>query len=114
MEQWFLEARPREGGIRGSRFPHRTGAPETADPTAPKSLQISGASFSSGRRMYRQPMSMTKVDLFVIGGGIHGAAVARDAAGRGLKVMLAEKGDYAQATSSVMQCRPLPRTCPPF
>ena len=39
-------------------------------------------------------------DLLVIGGGIHGAAVARDAAGRGLKVMLAEKGDYACATSS--------------
>jgi glycerol-3-phosphate dehydrogenase len=39
-------------------------------------------------------------DLLVIGGGIHGAAVARDAAGRGLKVILAEKGDYASATSS--------------
>jgi glycerol-3-phosphate dehydrogenase len=39
-------------------------------------------------------------DLLVIGGGIHGAAVARDAAGRGLKVMLAEQGDYACATSS--------------
>jgi glycerol-3-phosphate dehydrogenase len=39
-------------------------------------------------------------DVLVIGGGIHGAAVARDAAGRGLKVMLAEKGDYACATSS--------------
>jgi glycerol-3-phosphate dehydrogenase len=39
-------------------------------------------------------------DVLVIGGGIHGAAVARDAAGRGLKVMLAEKGDYAGATSS--------------
>jgi glycerol-3-phosphate dehydrogenase len=39
-------------------------------------------------------------DLLVIGGGILGAAVARDAAGRGLKVMLAEKGDYACATSS--------------
>jgi len=39
-------------------------------------------------------------DLLVIGGGIHGAAVARDAVGRGLKVMLAEKGDYAAATSS--------------
>jgi len=39
-------------------------------------------------------------DILVIGGGIHGAAVARDAAGRGLKVMLAEKGDYACATSS--------------
>jgi len=40
------------------------------------------------------------VDVLVIGGGIHGAAVARDAAGRGVKVMLAEKGDYAAATSS--------------
>jgi glycerol-3-phosphate dehydrogenase len=40
------------------------------------------------------------LDLLVVGGGIHGAAVARDAAGRGLKVMLAEKGDYACATSS--------------
>jgi glycerol-3-phosphate dehydrogenase len=40
------------------------------------------------------------VDLLVIGGGIHGAAVARDAAGRGLTVMLAEKGDYAAAASS--------------
>src|SRR6476620_11684846 len=39
-------------------------------------------------------------DVLVIGGGIHGAAVGRDAAGRGLKVMLAEKGDYACATSS--------------
>jgi glycerol-3-phosphate dehydrogenase len=40
------------------------------------------------------------VDVLVIGGGIHGAAVARDAVGRGLNVMLAEKGDYAAATSS--------------
>ena len=40
------------------------------------------------------------MDLFVIGGGINGAAVARDAAGRGLKVMLAEREDYAAATSS--------------
>ncbi|MGC2410254.1 MAG: glycerol-3-phosphate dehydrogenase [Methyloceanibacter sp.] len=45
-------------------------------------------------------MATQSVDVLVIGGGIHGAAVARDAAGRGLKVMLAEKGDYACATSS--------------
>ncbi len=45
-------------------------------------------------------MAIEVLDLLVIGGGIHGAAVARDAAGRGLKVMLAEKGDYASATSS--------------
>ncbi len=40
------------------------------------------------------------VDLFVIGGGVNGTAIARDAAGRGLSVMLCEKGDLASATSS--------------
>ncbi|SHJ37710.1 homodimeric glycerol 3-phosphate dehydrogenase (quinone) [Shimia gijangensis] len=40
------------------------------------------------------------VDLFVIGGGVNGTGIARDAAGRGLSVMLAEKGDLASATSS--------------
>ena len=40
------------------------------------------------------------VDLLVIGGGINGAGIARDAAGRGLSVLLCEKGDLAEATSS--------------
>jgi len=40
------------------------------------------------------------VDLFIIGGGINGCGIARDAAGRGLSVTLAEQGDLAQATSS--------------
>ncbi len=39
-------------------------------------------------------------DLIIIGGGINGAGIARDAAGRGLRVVLAEKGDLAQGTSS--------------
>src|ERR1700688_3069091 len=39
-------------------------------------------------------------DLAIIGGGINGAAVARDAAMRGLKVALIDKGDFAGATSS--------------
>ncbi|MCP3868509.1 MAG: glycerol-3-phosphate dehydrogenase [Gammaproteobacteria bacterium] len=39
-------------------------------------------------------------DLLVIGGGINGAGVARDAAGRGLRVFLCEKDDLAQHTSS--------------
>ncbi len=39
-------------------------------------------------------------DLCVIGGGINGAAIARDAAGRGLSVLLVEAGDLASATSS--------------
>ncbi|MBX3569471.1 MAG: glycerol-3-phosphate dehydrogenase [Rhizobiaceae bacterium] len=40
------------------------------------------------------------VDLFVVGGGINGAGIARDAAGRGLSVILCEKDDLAQGTSS--------------
>ena len=39
-------------------------------------------------------------DLLVVGGGINGVGIARDAAGRGLKVVLCEKGDLAGATSS--------------
>ncbi len=45
-------------------------------------------------------MSAFDYDLCVIGGGIIGAAVARDAAGRGLRVYLAERGDFAGGTSS--------------
>lgn len=39
-------------------------------------------------------------DLLVIGGGINGAGIARDAAGRGLKVILCEQDDVASHTSS--------------
>ncbi len=46
-------------------------------------------------------MSNTPVyDLAIIGGGINGTAIARDAAGRGLKVYLCEQNDLASATSS--------------
>ena len=40
------------------------------------------------------------VDVMIIGGGINGVGIARDAAGRGLSVLLAEQGDFAGATSS--------------
>ncbi|MEE9452816.1 MAG: glycerol-3-phosphate dehydrogenase [Paracoccaceae bacterium] len=40
------------------------------------------------------------IDIFVIGGGVNGCGIARDAAGRGLSVTLAEMGDLASATSS--------------
>ena len=39
-------------------------------------------------------------DLLVVGGGVNGAGIARDAAGRGLSVLLVEKDDLAQGTSS--------------
>ena len=44
--------------------------------------------------------SETPYDIAIIGGGINGAGVARDAAGRGYRVLLAERGDLAQGTSS--------------
>ena len=43
---------------------------------------------------------MSTYDLVVIGGGVNGAGIARDAAGRGLNVLLCEKDDLAQHTSS--------------
>jgi glycerol-3-phosphate dehydrogenase len=45
-------------------------------------------------------MSVFDYDLCVIGGGINGAGIARDAAGRGLSVLLLEAKDLANATSS--------------
>ncbi len=39
-------------------------------------------------------------DIFILGGGINGAGIARDAAGRGYKVCLADKGEIGGATSS--------------
>jgi glycerol-3-phosphate dehydrogenase len=45
-------------------------------------------------------MDARRYDLLVIGGGINGAGIARDAAGRGLSVLLVEKDDLAAHTSS--------------
>ena len=39
-------------------------------------------------------------DIAIIGGGINGAGIARDAATRGLKVILLEKNDFSSGTSS--------------
>ena len=45
-------------------------------------------------------MSEQVYDLAIIGGGVNGCGIARDAAGRGHSVILCEQGDLAQATSS--------------
>ena len=58
----------------------------------PFSHQTRAAALSS---MAAQP-----VDLLVIGGGITGAGIARDAALRGFRVALVDKGDFASGTSS--------------
>ncbi len=47
-----------------------------------------------------EPSIGSSFDLLVVGGGVNGAGVARDAAGRGLSVLLLEKDDLASATSS--------------
>ena len=39
-------------------------------------------------------------DVFVIGGGVNGCGIARDAVGRGYSVALAEMNDFASGTSS--------------
>ncbi len=45
-------------------------------------------------------MVVSSVDLLIVGGGINGAGIAADAAGRGLSVLLCEKSDLGGATSS--------------
>jgi glycerol-3-phosphate dehydrogenase len=42
----------------------------------------------------------TQLDVIIIGGGINGAGIARDAAMRGLRVLLVDKGDVGSGTSS--------------
>ncbi|BCJ92221.1 glycerol-3-phosphate dehydrogenase [Terrihabitans soli] len=45
-------------------------------------------------------MAPTAYDIAIIGGGINGCGIARDAAGRGLSVYLCEQNDFASSTSS--------------
>src|SRR5437016_8209928 len=52
------------------------------------------------RAQIRRALETTDFDLLVVGGGITGAGIARDAALRGLRVALVEKGDLARGTSS--------------
>src|SRR5215218_4939947 len=54
-----------------------------------------------GARLQGKTHAVTQVtDLLIIGGGINGAGIARDAVGRGLSVVLCEQGDLAGYTSS--------------
>jgi glycerol-3-phosphate dehydrogenase len=57
--------------------------------------------FTAKGHFMTPPQTDTPIaDLFIIGGGINGCGIARDASGRGLKVVLAEMNDLASATSS--------------
>ena len=71
---------------------HDAGIPGVADARHP-SARVSRAS-----RLAR--LSNESFDLLVIGGGINGAGIARDAAMRGLRVALVERGDFGSGTSS--------------
>jgi len=61
-------------------------------------LQLASHPLSRDEQIHR--LRTEQFDLAVIGGGINGAAVARDAAMRGLRVALIDKGDFAGQTSS--------------
>lgn len=47
-----------------------------------------------------RPDPPLRCDVLVVGGGLHGAAIARDLAGRGLRVVLCEQGDLGQHATS--------------
>lgn len=53
-----------------------------------------------GQGTESESVTASVYDIAIIGGGINGCGIARDAAGRGLSVLLAEKGDLAEGTSS--------------
>ena len=57
---------------------------------------VSQAAETSQGRLLMKP----DCDLLIIGGGINGCGIARDAAGRGLSVCLAEMNDIGSATSA--------------
>src|SRR3984893_2830999 len=48
----------------------------------------------------KESTRMAEFDLAIVGGGINGTGIARDAAGRGLRVLLVEQNDLASGTSS--------------
>ena len=77
------------------RSPDPARVPHVAVPRAPSPATPS-IDIAQGGPAADIPM----VDAVVVGGGINGAGIARDLAGRGAKVLLCEKDDLAQHTSS--------------
>lgn len=71
-----------------------------ADRIAGVSQDPRGGFGAQTRQRNLQQLRTETFDLLVIGGGINGAGIARDAAMRGLRVALVEKGDFASGTSS--------------
>ena len=77
-----------------------SGHPVTISPCKARTNAMPSASMNSGRELATMiqrftPAKLTKeFDLIVIGGGINGCGIARDAAERGLNVLLLEKNDF--------------------
>ena len=84
--EWSLESHAR-ASLWDDRYGWRIASPN-------------GISVSAALKKSMANRTNETYDLFVIGGGINGAAVACDAAGRGLSVGLAEMRDFAEGTSS--------------
>src|SRR6202034_4143018 len=61
---------------------------------------LSGLLRSTGAAPGVSAAAAASCDLLIVGGGINGTGIARDAAGRGLKVLLCEQDDLAAHTSS--------------
>jgi len=77
-----------------------SGALSTAGPDPVPATERDGIATAFSRRESVQRLGSEHFDVAIIGGGITGAGVALDAASRGLKVALVEKGDFASGTSS--------------
>lgn len=71
-----------------------------SDQSMPKGGQTSETGAIASRTAQLDRLSRETFDLAIIGGGINGAAIARDAAMRGLRVALVDRSDFAGATSS--------------
>ncbi|MDE2573702.1 MAG: glycerol-3-phosphate dehydrogenase [Rhodospirillales bacterium] len=72
-------------------------------PSAPRRDKTRGRLQSGAHHTRTPPLPDSDAALFdlaIIGGGINGAAIARDAAGRGWRVLLCEQGDLGRGTSS--------------
>ena len=95
----MYEAKPGHGGVigAGTGAGKREGPREAASSLAKLREKPIIGSKAQEAVVSDQP---GVVDLFIIGGGVNGCGIARDAAGRGLSVTLAEQGDLAQGTSS--------------
>src|SRR6266404_9511113 len=85
------------------RSPIRNDNTGLSPPRGPRILQFDRITRARCRPMSDRDMSdrdMADYDLAIIGGGINGTGIARDAAGRGLRVLLVEQNDLASGTSS--------------